>query len=679
LSIFGLTIGFANPVLADTIVSPPVVESVVPLITSVDPMDGAPSNWITILGKNFGSKIGLVEFATDFNNNTRYDADEWVKATIVSCNNTPSWSTNSIVVQVPQKGKNIFNNTAAQFNGTNAHIEIATDATQITNAFTFEAWVKPVDSGAHKTILSKVDPVAKQGYFLALNNLQPAVWLSGLTNPGWHSVTNKIPLNVWSHIVVTFNGSSIRFYINSTLIRSISLSGSLVPLPGKKLWIGMREDFTTINQFRGALDEVALYNKVLTATQISDHYTEAQKVGGGNYSTLVNQSAPLGYWRLGEGSGIIASDSSAKLANGNYVGDVTLRQLGIFGSDIKEPGIGEKSAIRITVSSTLPGTVIDLFDSTVDELGSKPNGDGLFVLNTTERPSVCPVIIISPPPPVEDPPSAKIPGLVNLFFMDIGQRLQLLFTIDPVKDAEKRLEFANSNLELAKIIISATEDPNIQSRANNLIARANTLVTTVNDDAEKWSKGEAVAINNLLENSRLYIETSKELIGSIKDIVSVEQKSGLDDLFIQVAKQTDILAAFIQEKYPAASIQPVITTTFVRPPVIKDQDRDGIDDDQETDFGIESTNFDTDGDGLSDRAEIERYGTDPTKDDTDSDGFRDGLEVLKGFNPNGSGFLPATKPAEAKLKFLNDVKVKTNLSPATLQYINFTLQNYKIQ
>ena len=58
---------------------------------------------------------------------------------------------------------------------------------------------------------------------------------------------------------------------------------------------------------------------------------------------------------------------------------------------------------------------------------------------------------------------------------------------------------------------------------------------------------------------------------------------------------------------------------------------------EEEKLGTSNKEFDTDGDGLSDKIEIEVLGTDPTNPDTDGDGFADGYEVLKGFNPKGEG------------------------------------------
>lgn len=76
-----------------------------------------------------------------------------------------------------------------------------------------------------------------------------------------------------------------------------------------------------------------------------------------------------------------------------------------------------------------------------------------------------------------------------------------------------------------------------------------------------------------------------------------------------------------------------------------DADSDGILDAEEKTKGLNPADSDTDGDGLSDKLEIEQYKTDPKKADTDGDTFWDGIELMKGYNPLGPGRLPtSTKP-----------------------------------
>ncbi|MFH0952021.1 MAG: thrombospondin type 3 repeat-containing protein [Patescibacteria group bacterium] len=70
-----------------------------------------------------------------------------------------------------------------------------------------------------------------------------------------------------------------------------------------------------------------------------------------------------------------------------------------------------------------------------------------------------------------------------------------------------------------------------------------------------------------------------------------------------------------------------------------DTDNDSLTDEEEYALGTLINNRDSDGDGLSDYAEVKFYNTDPLNQDSDGDGYDDGTEVENGFNPNGTGAL----------------------------------------
>ncbi len=73
-----------------------------------------------------------------------------------------------------------------------------------------------------------------------------------------------------------------------------------------------------------------------------------------------------------------------------------------------------------------------------------------------------------------------------------------------------------------------------------------------------------------------------------------------------------------------------------------DSDRDGLDDQREKEVGTNLSMADTDGDGLSDGAEVVTWKTDPLNPDTDGDGYPDGQEVANKYNPLGPGKLTST-------------------------------------
>lgn len=92
----------------------------------------------------------------------------------------------------------------------------------------------------------------------------------------------------------------------------------------------------------------------------------------------------------------------------------------------------------------------------------------------------------------------------------------------------------------------------------------------------------------------------------------------------------------IIDLHPVLSSQYTVRehTTFSRD---QDEDRDGVEDDIEEEYGSSDKKVDSDNDKLSDYEEIFYWFTDPANPDTDQDGIADGVEVLSGYKPNGAG------------------------------------------
>ncbi len=75
-------------------------------------------------------------------------------------------------------------------------------------------------------------------------------------------------------------------------------------------------------------------------------------------------------------------------------------------------------------------------------------------------------------------------------------------------------------------------------------------------------------------------------------------------------------------------------------PLIQDTDSDGLDDNVELGLGTDPCKPDTDGDGLLDGEEVNIFHTNPLLADTDGDGFNDGVEIMWGSVPtNSASFL----------------------------------------
>ena len=103
-----------------------------------------------------------------------------------------------------------------------------------------------------------------------------------------------LPINSWTHLAVTFDGSNFVFYING--VSSGNGTGSLGASDGLPVTIGTVS--TTCPPFAGLLDEVSFYNRALTASEVLGIYN-AGSGGKCPVKPLIttqpqNQSAPVG-------------------------------------------------------------------------------------------------------------------------------------------------------------------------------------------------------------------------------------------------------------------------------------------------------------------------------------------------------------------------------------------------
>jgi tartrate-resistant acid phosphatase type 5 len=70
----------------------------------------------------------------------------------------------------------------------------------------------------------------------------------------------------WYHIAATYDGTTMRFYIDGTQTASTPYPGGTIPNRGRAIWLGADE--TWGEHYQGRLDDVRLYNRALSQTEI---------------------------------------------------------------------------------------------------------------------------------------------------------------------------------------------------------------------------------------------------------------------------------------------------------------------------------------------------------------------------------------------------------------------------
>ncbi len=157
---------------------------------------------------------------------------------------------------------------ALSFSGTNNWVTINDSASlDLTIGMTLEAWVYPTSLNGWKTVLMK-EQTGFASYWLYAND--DASRPADVVNIGGTlrqlSAGSHLPTNTWTHLAATYDGSTQKLYVNGVLVGSrsqtgaIALSSGALRIGGNSVW---GEYFT------GYIDEVRVYNRALTSTEIT--------------------------------------------------------------------------------------------------------------------------------------------------------------------------------------------------------------------------------------------------------------------------------------------------------------------------------------------------------------------------------------------------------------------------
>jgi cytochrome c peroxidase len=136
----------------------------------------------------------------------------------------------------------------------------------LTNTFTFSAWVKPSALGGWRTVILKEHRTGMSYALYAHDNApRPAAYVR--TGPADQPVKgpSPLPLNQWTHLSATYDGLTFRLYRNGTQVASRALTGSAAQ-SALQLSIGGNDVWG--EYFQGLIDEVRIYDRVLSAAEI---------------------------------------------------------------------------------------------------------------------------------------------------------------------------------------------------------------------------------------------------------------------------------------------------------------------------------------------------------------------------------------------------------------------------
>lgn len=184
---------------------------------------------------------------------------------------------------------------ALSFSGSGSVQSADTAVLSLTGNLSLSAWVYPT-SNANQTIIDKRNSSQRSGYGLELNSSGNLIGnvASAATNATVTS-TSTIPLNTWSNVQLTYDGSNLKLYINGIL--DTTTASATNPADGTGVFmVGMRGDST--QSFNGLIDQVKVYNYARTVRQVQEEL-----------NNNLPQRQPLIYYHFDESVGTTTYNS----------------------------------------------------------------------------------------------------------------------------------------------------------------------------------------------------------------------------------------------------------------------------------------------------------------------------------------------------------------------------------
>jgi YD repeat-containing protein len=196
--------------------------------------------------------------------------------------NDASGNNNNGVVTGATLGNDRFGvaNKAYRFNDGNNITVTNSTSLSLANAFTFSMWVNMQSTtgrdgfgavnayGYHSLFTKNCDRGQLQAAIAPASNgtFQFTTYASSIGN----NPIIPFALNQWKHLTIVYDGTTIKHFINGTMVSSVSASMNLTPSNTNNLIIGKMGCY--VYYFNGFMDEFRMYNRGLSNSEVLDIY-----------------------------------------------------------------------------------------------------------------------------------------------------------------------------------------------------------------------------------------------------------------------------------------------------------------------------------------------------------------------------------------------------------------------
>ena len=207
------------------------------------------------------------------------------------------------------------------FDGIDDQVSSSGASSLIANSnISLSCWVYPTNSAPNYPnfdgIVGFRNDANADFYLLHLTASSFEARLRNSSGTNYDAIVPGIQLNTWQHIVMTYNGSSLKVFVNGAQAVSVSASGT-ISSSSETFHIGSLPFSPSPFMFGGKLDEVALWSKALTPAEITCMYAGGHDDSDPNLELFYkcDQGTPNG-----NNGGISSLTDSKGNINGSFTG-----------------------------------------------------------------------------------------------------------------------------------------------------------------------------------------------------------------------------------------------------------------------------------------------------------------------------------------------------------------------
>ena len=249
----------------------------------------------------------------------------------------PSWATGRI-------------GSALSFDGSNDYVRVPYKSNlQLYNSsFTFSSWIKSTDSDEGMIVVRDSGNNTYNEWYFGLNHNNLNGNLSIWDGSNWHATSSaNVNDGGWHMATITYDGSVIRMYKDGNLVATTS-SVTTNYSSTDDIYIGGRNPALP-RYFNGVIDDVRVYNRALSASDISELFVAAGTPPGDSTTPTVSITSPT--------TGAVVSGSSVVVsANATDNTGVAGVQFKLNGSNIGSEDTSSPYAINWDTTTVLNGS-----------------------------------------------------------------------------------------------------------------------------------------------------------------------------------------------------------------------------------------------------------------------------------------------------------------------------------